>query len=602
MSQSGEVLQSAGVSAPKDLFDLAIESSLVTIGSSVTEDHSADLTLSGELHDTLKEENDGIPSGGSSESKIEALTDNGEIKAPDDREKTHFDEIEEVVTDEAVMAKALINGLHEKETLDLHPEKKADGVEPVTEESVMPADSTVQEVVNHTSSDHVNHEIIESRSPKKKENGGLKVRVEEAEEHQIASPSRRPSEMPDNYPSRMPSGTSIVGDVLYSIASEDEEGRSRQRILAFAAKRYSNAVERNPTDHDALYNWALVLQESADNTGPEVGTASKDALLEEACRKYELATQLCPTLHEAFYNWAIAISDRAKIRGRTKEAEDLWKQACERYDRSVQLNWNSPQALNNWGLALQELGAIVPIRDKRAIVKKAIRKFRAAIRLRFDFHRAVYNLGTVLYGLAEDTVRSGRKFSAKESAPSDLYSQSAIYIAAAHALKPDYPVYQSALRLVRSMLPLPYLKAGFLTIAPIGDSLAPHSDWQRLWFVLDHEALYEIEKVDRKSFSRAMSRRPTVGSGVDSPTTSSVASVPRESLLRIEMEDIVFMTPCADLSLPPGGGFRIDTGTGHHFLIADTWESMDNWVDAIRLVYTIYARGKRDALGGVLAG
>jgi hypothetical protein len=54
------------------------------------------------------------------------------------------------------------------------------------------------------------------------------------------------------------------------------------------------------------------------------------------------------------------------------------------------------QALNNWGLALQELGAIVPLKEKRAIVKKAVRKFRAAIQLQFDFHRAVYNLGTVL--------------------------------------------------------------------------------------------------------------------------------------------------------------------------------------------------------------
>lgn len=29
---------------------------------------------------------------------------------------------------------------------------------------------------------------------------------------------------------------------------------------------------------------------------------------------------------QAYYNWAIAISDRARMRGRTKEAEDLWKQ------------------------------------------------------------------------------------------------------------------------------------------------------------------------------------------------------------------------------------------------------------------------------------
>jgi tetratricopeptide (TPR) repeat protein len=182
------------------------------------------------------------------------------------------------------------------------------------------------------------------------------------------------------------------------------------------------------------------LQESADNAGSEMDSTSKDALLDEACKKYEAATQLCPTLHEAYYNWAIAISDRAKVRGRTKEAEELWKQACDRYDRSVQLNWNSPQALNNWGLALQELGAIVPLKEKRAIVKKAVRKFRAAIQLQFDFHRAVYNLGTVLYGLAEDSSRSGRKMNPKELTPADLYSLSAVYIAAAHALKPDYPV------------------------------------------------------------------------------------------------------------------------------------------------------------------
>ncbi|BBN16805.1 hypothetical protein MPTK1_7g09430 [Marchantia polymorpha subsp. ruderalis] len=592
MSQSKEVLQSSGVSAPKDLFDLAIESPIVTVESPATEDLFADLTPSDKFVDAFEQadENLGRVSG---DLNIEISKENGEMETSVDREgKSEMDEV--------VMAKALINGLHERENLDVVSETRTEQTDQRESEATgnaMPDNAVPHGEENHPSSGFDGQVVSHTRSHQKTDNGGGKVHGGGADEHRAQG--GRPSDVPDNYPSRTPSGTSIVGDVLYGIASEDEEGRSRQRILAFAAKRYSNAVERNPADHDALYNWALVLQESADNTGPEVGNAGKDALLEEACKKYEAATHLCPTLHEAFYNWAIAISDRAKIRGRTKEAEDLWKQACERYDRSVQLNWNSPQALNNWGLALQELGAIVPIRDKRAIVKKAIRKFRAAIRLRFDFHRAVYNLGTVLYGLAEDTVRSGRKPTVRESAPNDLYSQSAIYIAAAHALKPDYPVYQSALRLVRSMLPLPYLKAGYLTVPPVRDSLAPHSDWQRLWFVLDHEALHEIEKVDRKSISRSMSRRPTGGGGVDSPVASTSS---RPSVLRIEMEDIVFMTPCADLSLPPGGGFRIDTLTGHQFLIADTWESMDGWVDAIRLVYTIFARGKRDALGGVLAG
>lgn len=96
-------------------------------------------------------------------------------------------------------------------------------------------------------------------------------------------------------------------------------------------------------------------------------------------------------------------------------------------------------------------------------------QFRAAIRLQFDFHRAIYNLGTVLvsqaltisfhktlcilqsslveffsvliqYGLAEDTLRTGGSGNGKDIPPGELYSQSAIYIAAAHSLKPSYSV------------------------------------------------------------------------------------------------------------------------------------------------------------------
>lgn len=36
--------------------------------------------------------------------------------------------------------------------------------------------------------------------------------------------------------------------------------------------------------------------------------------------------------------------------------------------------------------------------------------------------------------------------------------------------------------------------------------------------------------------------------------------------------------------------------------VADSWESLDGWLDAIRLVYTIYVRGKSDVLAGIIAG
>lgn len=47
------------------------------------------------------------------------------------------------------------------------------------------------------------------------------------------------------------------------------------------------------------------------------------------------------------------------------------------------------------------------------------------------------------YGLAEDTLRTGGSGNAKDISPDELYGQSAIYIAAAHALKPSYSVPNS---------------------------------------------------------------------------------------------------------------------------------------------------------------
>ncbi|XP_056688679.1 protein HLB1-like [Spinacia oleracea] len=263
--------------------------------------------------------------------------------------------------------------------------------------------------------------------------------------------------------------------------------------------------------------------------------------------------------------------------------------ATDYYGKAVQLNWNSPQALNNWGLALQELSAIVPAKEKHNIVKTAISKFRAAIQLQFDFHRAIYNLRTVLYGLAEDLLRIGGSVSHNDISPNDLYSQCAVYIAAAHALKPNYSVYRSALRLVRSMLPLPYLKVGYLTAPPPGNPIGPHSDWKRTQFVLNHEGLYQIvseQKTSRQSLSSKQ---------VDGPNIKNRA-------VKVDIPDIVSVSASADLTLPPGVGLFIDTIHGPVYLVADSWESLDGWLDAIRLVYTIFARGKSDVLAGVITG
>lgn len=42
-------------------------------------------------------------------------------------------------------------------------------------------------------------------------------------------------------------------------------------------------------------------------------------------------------------------------------------------------------------------------------------------------------------------------------------------------------------------LPLPYLKVGYLTAPPVGVLVAPHGDWKRSQFVLNHEGLRQVK-------------------------------------------------------------------------------------------------------------
>jgi hypothetical protein len=71
-------------------------------------------------------------------------------------------------------------------------------------------------------------------------------------------------------------------------------------------------------------------------------------------------------LVQAFYNWAIAISDRAKIRGRTKEAEELWKQVHSLVPRHIHSNRCSSccifiNVVSRWTAILLSAGLFVQI-------------------------------------------------------------------------------------------------------------------------------------------------------------------------------------------------------------------------------------------------
>jgi hypothetical protein len=41
-------------------------------------------------------------------------------------------------------------------------------------------------------------------------------------------------------------------------------------------------------------------------------------------------------------------------------------------------------------------------------------------------------------------------------------------------------------------LPLPYLKVGYLTAPPANNAVAPHKDWVRSQFILNHEGLQQV--------------------------------------------------------------------------------------------------------------
>ena len=308
-------------------------------------------------------------------------------------------------------------------------------------------------------------------------------------------------------------------------------GRSgHDKLLDLRAERHADAASADPTDFDAHYSWALVLQEQAERaeqTG--IDPNRRDAILIDACAKYAKARDLRGDSISTLYNWGIALGDRARLKGDAGdkvEARAMWGQACEKYRAAVECDvarTQSTQALNNWGLALQQMSALERDPEKRTTrLLAAVGRFREAIRRDPGFHRAVYNLGTIMYALSERAGRgqgggggggggstdkggpdattnsidsSSKSALGSEAAPTsadELQTAAAMYICCAQA-SGARPVYASSLRLVRHTLPLPALAAGSLLVAPPGLGVATAGCWRRRWFVLDHEAFWTGE-------------------------------------------------------------------------------------------------------------
>ncbi|THG15787.1 hypothetical protein TEA_028689 [Camellia sinensis var. sinensis] len=198
-----------------------------------------------------------------------------------------------------------------------------------------------------------------------------------------------------------------------------------------------------------------------------------------------------------------------------------------------------------------------------------------------------------------------------------------------------------------NVLPLPYLKVGYLTAPPVGNPVAPHSDWKRTQFILNHEGLQQVEEVHIFYSTGAMSSSPSSlhgrpmwhHNGVHMPSLSrghihNTTACLDEPYLTVVPQAHTSFIPIRYAQEQPGAplnpghtstslsweqglgicclgssedcglearimGLSIDTIHGPVFLIADSWESLDGWLDAIRLVYTIFARGKSDVMAEI---
>jgi hypothetical protein len=77
-----------------------------------------------------------------------------------------------------------------------------------------------------------------------------------------------------------------------------------------------------------------------------------------------------------------------------------------------------------------------------------------------------------------------------------LLAGAAQYICLAHALQPSKDIYRKSLAVVRQMLPLPFLRAGYLT-APRARSIGSVTEtYRRDWFVLDQRSLRQASHME----------------------------------------------------------------------------------------------------------
>ena len=408
---------------------------------------------------------------------------------------------------------------------------------------------------------------------------------------------------------------------------------------------------------------AVSLETPASSSRAAAARAARDAYLRAACDAYAKAVSLHPRHASALYNHGIALGDLARAaQGKDPEsAAALWKKSCAKYARAVvaaesgsatdpkrplsdttmrattngedasasNASNDVVRALNNWGLAEQRLAGLASSAPARlARLARAASRFREALRRDPSFDRAAYNLGTVMYALAELAARRARKLEAAasaeeaaalealadpgggaagavagESAPAEAAgcrAAAAMHICLAAAATEDDAsrrAYRAALALVRRALPAPpFFFAGPLrrereqTGGARGDDSFSErrAGWRaRATFAADHASFRElIDSSDGTDATEARGdateERADDAWAISLGEIARVAAAPRDASFPLARGERGFFLLLCD-------------GKTAWFVAPDE-PQRDLWVDALSMASDIATRGRSGAL------
>ncbi|KAA6329098.1 TPR repeat-containing protein YrrB [termite gut metagenome] len=175
---------------------------------------------------------------------------------------------------------------------------------------------------------------------------------------------------------------------------------------------YKKAVDINPNDAEAYYNWGNALSNFAQ-------LKSDSVLFEESFEKYRKAIDINPNDAKAYYHWGNALSDLGEL----KSDSALFEESFGKFRKAIEVNLNYAKVYTNWGITILRLARL---KSDPALFEESFGKFRKATEMNPDDAKAYYGWGTALSVLAR-----------LKSNPA-LYEKSLDKYKKAIEMKPDY--------------------------------------------------------------------------------------------------------------------------------------------------------------------